>query len=148
MVQCYVHNSLTLALVLAILSHSIQSHPISLRSILVLSSQLCLGLPSGLFPSHFPTKTLPTNVFFHMHDTSPTHSSTLISSPRLYLVTTTSHEAHQCTIFCIRQLLAPSSSSPYSWTTLSLCSFPNMRDQVSYPYNIYGTVTALQVRTL
>ena len=32
----------------------------SWKSILILSSYLCLGLPSGLFPSGFPTKTLYT----------------------------------------------------------------------------------------
>jgi len=33
-------------------------HPTSCRSILILPSHLFLGLPSGLFPSVFPTKTL------------------------------------------------------------------------------------------
>ena len=39
---------------------SIYPHPTSWRSILILSTHLRLGFPSGLFPSDFPTKTLYT----------------------------------------------------------------------------------------
>ena len=55
---------------------SIYPHPTSWRSILILSTHLGPGLPSGLLPSDFPTNTLykpsphPT---YHM--TSPSHSS-------------------------------------------------------------------------
>ena len=39
---------------------SIYPHPTSWRSILILSTHLHLGPPSGLLPSRFPTKTLYT----------------------------------------------------------------------------------------
>jgi len=39
---------------------SIYPHPTSWRSILILFTHLRLGLPSGLFPSGFPNKTLYT----------------------------------------------------------------------------------------
>ena len=39
---------------------SIHPHPTSWRSILILSTNLRLGLPTGLLPSGFPTKTLYT----------------------------------------------------------------------------------------
>jgi hypothetical protein len=47
----------------AISIQSTQSHPISLRSILILSTYLRLGLPSGLFPSDSPINILYAFLF-------------------------------------------------------------------------------------
>ena len=48
-------------------------HPTSWRSNIILSSHLHLGLPSGLFPSAFPTKTLYTPLFPPICSTCPAH---------------------------------------------------------------------------
>jgi len=47
--------------------------PTSWRSILILSSHLRPGLPSGLFPSGFPNKTLYTPLLSPMRATCPIH---------------------------------------------------------------------------
>ena len=54
---------------------SMYPHPTSCRSILIISTHLRLGLPSGLFPSGFPTKTLYTLLTHTRHMPSPSNSS-------------------------------------------------------------------------
>ena len=52
---------------------SIHPNPTSWRSILILSTHLRLGLPSGLFPTGFLTKTLYTPLTSSIRATCPAH---------------------------------------------------------------------------
>jgi hypothetical protein len=50
---------------------------LSLKRSVILFSHLCLGLPSGLFPSVFSTKTLYTHLLFLVGATCPSHFTIL-----------------------------------------------------------------------
>ena len=59
--------------------------PTSWRSILILSSHLCLGLPNCLFPSGFPTNTLCTSLSSLIRATCPAHLTHLDFTTRTIL---------------------------------------------------------------
>ena len=55
------------------LKQSVPPHPVSWRSILMSSSHLYLGLPSGFFHSGLLTKTIYAPLLVAIHATCPTH---------------------------------------------------------------------------
>ena len=87
---------------------SIYPHPTSWRSILILSTHLCLGLPSDLFLSSFPTKTLYTPLSSPIRPTYQPVSFFSILSPAQYWVRSTDHLAPRYTISSILPLPRPS----------------------------------------
>ena len=97
-----------LSLSLASPIQSTYTHPTSWRSILILSTHLRLGLPSGLFPSGFPTKTLYTP---SPHPYAP-HAQPIsffsILSPAQYWVRGTDHLAPRYAISSFPPLPHPS----------------------------------------
>jgi hypothetical protein len=81
--------------------HSIPPHPISLRFILILSSQQRLGFPSGQFPSGFPTNILYTFLFF-------TTISTYKYVPPSFVIFSLAYRPGYCPSFALHRPVIPS----------------------------------------
>jgi hypothetical protein len=74
-------------------------HLISGTVLLILSSRLRLGLPSGLLPSGFTTKTLYASLLSPYVLLALSISVLLFLSPEQYLVKSAEHKAHRYVVF-------------------------------------------------
>jgi len=128
----------------------IYPHPTSWRSILILSTHLSLGLPSGFFPSGFPTKTLYTPFSSPIRATCPAHHILL----DFITVTILGEEYKSFSSSLCNLLHSPVTSSLLGpnillntmfSNTLSLLSSRNVNDQVSHPYQTTGKIIVLYI---
>jgi hypothetical protein len=127
-----VHKSPPLVPILSQIYQSIPSHLMSLRSILILSTHLHLGLPCGLFPSGY--MTCPPHPPWLDHSN---YTWRRVQIMKLLIMQFSPTSCHFTS-------LGPN----ILLSTLSLCSSLNVRAQVSHPYRITGKIIVLYILTV
>ena len=123
-------------------------HPTSWRSVLILSSHLCLDLPSGLFLSGFPTKTLYKPLVSLMCATCPAHLILDFITPAVLGEEYRSLTSSLCSFLhspVTSSLLGPSILNTLFSNTVNLHSSLSMSDQVSHPYKTTGKIIVLYI---
>jgi hypothetical protein len=150
-IHYHVHKSLLLVHILSQINlvHTIPSHPIPLRSILILSSHLHLGLPSGLFSFDFPTKSLCAFFFApYMLHAQPSHLPWLdrsnytwwrVEVMKLFFIEFSPPSLHFIPLFSKYSPQHP--VLKYSQSVF----LRNIRNQISHPYKTTGKIIVLNI---
>jgi len=132
------HSQMSVTLFGASSIQSIPPHLTSSKSILILSSHLRLGLPSGLLLSGLPIKSLSTPLLAPICATCPTHpilldfiTRTIMGEENKSLSSSLCSFLHPFVTSC---LLGQNILITLYSNTLGLRSSLNVSDQVSHPF--------------